>query len=156
MTISVSILTVSDTRDVTTDLSGKKIVTLCQKAGWKVLTRQLVQDGVENIQTGFFQLEKLASQVVIVNGGTGIAKRDVTPEAFQPLFKKVLPGFGEYFRFLSIQEIGTKGLASRATAGFTHQGQLIFLLPGSTKACQLALEKIILPETPHLLFEAEK
>lgn len=156
MSITLSILTVSDTRDLEHDLSGQTIAELCQQAGWEVLTRQIVKDGLGNVQTGFFQLERLKSKVVIVNGGTGISKRDETPDAFQPILKKVLPGFGEYFRFLSIQEIGTKGLASRATAGFTNQGQLVFLLPGSPKACTLALEKIILPETPHLLFEAEK
>jgi len=88
-------------------------------------------------------------QAVIFNGGTGIAPRDMTYEAIERLLEKTLPGFGELFRFLSYQEIGSRAIASRAIAGIYHN-KLIFSVPGSTKAVRLAMEKLILPELVHL------
>jgi len=88
--------------------------------------------------------------VIIVSGGTGISKKDVSIEAISPIFEKTLPGFGELFRFLSYNEIGTSAIASRANAGIKNN-KIIFLLPGSPDAVKLALEKIIIPEAPHLI-----
>ena len=89
-------------------------------------------------------------EVIICNGGTGIAPRDTTYEALQQVLEKTLPGFGELFRYLSYQEIGSRAIASRATAG-VYSNKLVFSLPGSSKAVQLALESLILPELIHLV-----
>jgi molybdenum cofactor biosynthesis protein B len=93
--------------------------------------------------------------VVIFNGGTGIAPRDTTYDAIENLLEKTLPGFGELFRFLSYQEIGSRAIASRAVAGVYRQ-KLIFSLPGSSNAVRLAMEKLILPELVHLLGQMRK
>ncbi|MCQ5377534.1 MAG: molybdenum cofactor biosynthesis protein MoaB [Candidatus Methanomethylicia archaeon] len=90
------------------------------------------------------------ADVIIISGGTGISPRDITVEAVSPLFDKELPGFGELFRRLSFESIGTSAIASRSTAGLVGRA-LVFALPGSPPAVRLALEKIILPEAPHLL-----
>jgi molybdenum cofactor biosynthesis protein B len=95
------------------------------------------------------------AQAVILNGGTGIAPRDSTPEVVTPLLERELPGFGELFRQLSFQEIGAAAMLSRALAGVAH-GKLIFALPGSETACRLALEQLILPELGHLVGEMRK
>jgi molybdenum cofactor biosynthesis protein B len=87
---------------------------------------------------------------VIFNGGTGIAPRDTTYDTLEKLLEKTLPGFGELFRFLSYQEIGSRAMASRAVAG-VYQGKIIFSLPGSSNAVRLGMEKLILPELVHLV-----
>jgi molybdenum cofactor biosynthesis protein B len=89
-------------------------------------------------------------EAVIFNGGTGIAPRDTTYDALESLLEKTLPGFGEVFRFLSYQEIGSRAIASRAVAG-VYQGKLVFSIPGSTNAVKLALQQLILPELVHLV-----
>ena len=93
--------------------------------------------------------------MAIFNGGTGIAPRDTTYDAIASLLEKTLPGFGELFRYLSYQDIGSRAIASRAIAG-VYQGKLIFSLPGSTNAVQLAMEKLILPELTHLVGQLRK
>ena len=95
------------------------------------------------------------ARAVIVTGGTGVAPRDVTPEAVEPLLERMLPGFGELFRALSYQDIGSAALLSRALAGLVD-GRLVFVIPGSRGAVRLALEKLILPEIGHLAAEAVK
>ncbi|MGC8936120.1 MAG: MogA/MoaB family molybdenum cofactor biosynthesis protein, partial [Candidatus Methanomethylicaceae archaeon] len=90
------------------------------------------------------------ADVIVISGGTGPGPRDVTVEAITPLFEKELPGFGELFRHMSYEKVGTSTIASRATAGIT-KGVLVFALPGSPDAVKLAMEKIILPESPHLV-----
>ena len=152
--LSIGILTVSDTRDLLTDLSGQKIAELAINNGLQVIDRIVVHDDVAKIQTGFELLR--TADVLISNGGTGLAKRDVTLEAIQPLIAQEIPGFGEFFRALSFEEIGTHALASRATAFFTTDDKLVFVLPGSTHAAQLAMEKLILPEIYHLIKERRK
>jgi molybdenum cofactor biosynthesis protein B len=92
---------------------------------------------------------------VILTGGTGVAPRDVTPEAIEPLLERIVPGFGELFRWLSYQEIGSAALLSRAVAGLAA-GRVVFALPGSRGAVQLGMEKLVLPELGHLLGEARK
>ena len=92
---------------------------------------------------------------VIFNGGTGIAPRDTTYDAIEHLLEKILPGFGELFRWLSYQEIGSRAIASRAVAGI-YKSKLVFSLPGSTNAVKLAVEKLILPELVHLVLQLRK
>jgi len=100
-------------------------------------------------------LEREGVDAVVLTGGTGIAPRDVTPEAVLPLLDRVVPGFGELFRMLSYQEIGSAAVLSRALAGLAS-GRVVFVLPGSRGAVQLAMEKLVLPEIGHLLGEARK
>ena len=141
-----TVLTVSDTRDRATDKSGALLEAELQAAGHHCLERLLLPDQLLDIREQVRQWCASAEvQVVVVTGGTGITARDVTPEAVEPLYDKALPGFGELFRWLSYAEIGAATVQSRASAGVV-QGTLVFLLPGSTGACRLGLEKILLPQ----------
>lgn len=149
--LSCAVLTVSDTRTPETDTSGQHIAQALTAAGHRVRDYRVVKDEPAAIAQ---QVETLCQQadldVIVLNGGTGIAPRDTTYDAIERLLEKTLPGFGEIFRWLSYQEIGSRAIASRATAG-VRQNTLIFSLPGSTKAVALALEKLILPELQHLV-----
>lgn len=149
--LSIKILTISDTRDLESDKSGQLIASLLGNA--YQLSRELVKDEILEISHA---IEKEDFDILICNGGTGIAKRDLTFEAVQPFIAQEIPGFGEIFRWLSYQDIGSHAIASRALAFFTKSDKLIFALPGSTKACQLAMEKLILPELDHLIKERRK
>ncbi len=146
--IPCAVLTVSDTRTVDSDRSGQTICQLLTAAGHTILAYQIVPDEPTHIVDYLQQAS--AVDAVIINGGTGIAPRDTTYDAIAALLDKPLPGFGELFRWLSYQEIGTRAMASRAIAG-TYQAKLIFSLPGSTNAVTLAMQQLILPELPHLV-----
>ncbi|GLY10964.1 molybdenum cofactor biosynthesis protein B [Bacillus badius] len=151
------IITVSDTRAEETDKSGKKIKESLLSHQHAVARYQIVPDErgeiAQAVQQGISDPEVDA---VIVNGGTGIAKRDVTIEAVMPLFEKEIPGFGELFRYLSYAEdIGTAAIMSRAVAGVAGR-TVIFSLPGSTGAVTLAMEKLVLPEIGHIVTELNK
>lgn len=150
----VAILTVSDSRTLDDDTSGKLIAETMLNNGLSLLTRVVVNDDIVNIQTAYLQLEQASPDIIITNGGTGIAQRDVTIPAIRPLLAKIIPGFGEAFRQISFEEIGTRALASQALAGFNYRNQLTYCLPGSKNACRTALDKLILPEYDHLLFES--
>lgn len=155
--ISIAILTVSDTRDQKTDASGKLIQELALEKKLEIAAYEIVIDDAAEIRRTVCRLlDSSAIDAVITTGGTGIAKRDVTFEAIAPLFDKELPGFGELFRFLSYtEEIGSKALLSRAAAG-TVGHKALFILPGSRGAVRLAMEKLILPEIRHVIFELTK
>lgn len=141
-----AIVTVSDTRTLETDKSGALLQQKLEEAGHSCSQRLIVVDEVVKIQE---QVRSLLAgndaESIIVTGGTGVTPRDVTPEALEPLFDKALPGFGELFRALSYEEIGAACIQSRATAGMA-QGKIIWGLPGSTGACRLAMDSIILPQ----------
>lgn len=141
--LNICVLTVSDTRNFETDTSGKKLQELLTSAGHKLYDRKLVIDDIYQIRAvvSNWIVDKEA-QVVLITGGTGFAGRDSTVEAMTPLFDKTVVGFGELFRQISYEEIGTSTIQSRATAGFANR-TLIFCLPGSTGACTTAWEKII-------------
>ncbi|MBD1995780.1 molybdenum cofactor biosynthesis protein MoaB [Leptolyngbya sp. FACHB-541] len=149
--IGCAVITVSDTRSPETDRSGQLIQELLQAAGHPLIQYVIVKDEPEQIQQ---QLKALCLrddlEAVILNGGTGIALRDTTYDAIERLLEKVLPGFGELFRWLSYQEIGSRAIASRAVAG-VYRSKLIFSLPGSSGAVKLAVERLILPEIVHLV-----
>lgn len=149
--VHCAVITVSDTRSPETDRSGQLIRQLLQAAGHQVLDYLLVKDEPAQIQT-YLKLLGQQSDLdgVILNGGTGIAPRDTTYDAIEQLLDKTLPGFGELFRGLSYEEIGSRAMASRAIAG-VYQGKLIFSLPGSSNAVRLGMEKLILPELVHLV-----
>ena len=146
----------SDTRTLADDSGGGLVCDLLQGAGHHVALREIVKDAVGAIRAA---LERgLASPdcaVVVLTGGTGIAPRDVTPEAVAPLLERTLPGFGELFRQLSFTEIGSAAMLSRALGGMAR-GKPVFALPGSRAAIRLALERLILPELGHLVGEAGK
>jgi len=144
--MKIAVLTVSDTRTLDTDGSGALIVDTLSRAGHAIVERQIVTDDVERIRqalSSFVQAETV--ECVVATGGTGITARDVTPEALAPLRTKDIPGFGECFRWLSYQEIGASTIQSRACAALCER-TLVFLLPGSSGAVRLALEKIIVPQ----------
>jgi molybdopterin adenylyltransferase len=150
LVVQCAVITVSDTRSPTTDRSGQVIQQLLQEAGHKIFDYQILKDDPGQIQRQVQQLAQQSMDAVILNGGTGIAPRDTTYDAIEQLLEKTIPGFGELFRWLSYQDIGSRAIASRAVAG-TYCGKLIFSLPGSSNAVRLAMEKLILPELPHLV-----
>jgi len=144
--LAIKILTVSDSRTLATDKSGGLLQERCEDAGHRVLHREVQPDEAETLQrTVQSWCGEEEVDVVLVTGGTGVTQRDVTPEAIEPLYDKPLAGFGELFRHLSFAEIGTACIQSRASAGLV-QKTLVFLMPGSTGACRLAIESIILPQ----------
>ncbi|PZV08739.1 MAG: molybdenum cofactor biosynthesis protein [Leptolyngbya sp.] len=147
--VRCAVVTVSDTRTVESDLSGQLLQTLLAEAGHQVSDYRIVPDEPQQICP---LCQSLAAQVdcIILTGGTGIAPRDTTYDAIAALLEKTLPGFGEIFRQLSFQEIGSRAIGSRAVAG-VYQSTLIFSLPGSSKAVTLAMEALILPELSHLV-----
>lgn len=144
--VAVAVLTVSDTRTAETDTSGDLIVERLLLAGHRLADRKLCKDDYETIRSiiaGWTADPNV--EFVIVTGGTGVTQRDVTPDAVRSLYTKPIPGFGELFRWLSFSEIGTSTIQSRADAGVCGD-TIVFLLPGSTGACRLGVEKIILPQ----------
>lgn len=141
--LNICILTVSDTRSLATDTSGQKLQDLLTAAGHSLYARNLVIDDIYQIRSVTSQwIADKQAQVILITGGTGFAGRDSTTEAVTPLFDKTVVGFGELFRQVSYEEIGTSTIQSRATAGLANR-TLIFCLPGSTGACVTAWEKII-------------
>lgn len=143
------IYTVSDTRTLTTDEGGPVIAQVLEDFGHTIVDRQIIPDELETIRgTVLTTVENGIVDVVIVTGGTGLGPRDVTPEALLPLFSRMLPGFGETFRHLSFEQVGSKALLSRADAGVIAR-TLVFMLPGSPRACRLAMEKLITPILGH-------
>jgi molybdenum cofactor biosynthesis protein B len=149
--VNCSVITVSDTRTDQTDKSGQLIKELLIEANHIIGNYTIIKDEPMEIKQ---QIELLGRnqdiEAVILNGGTGIAPRDTTYDAIEKLLEKVLPGFGEIFRFLSYEEIGSRAIASRAIAGI-YQSKLIFSVPGSSNAVRLAMTKLILPELNHLV-----
>jgi molybdenum cofactor biosynthesis protein B len=150
--VRCGVLTISDTRTPETDTSGAEIRAALTQAGHDVVRYEIVRDEPAQIVALVRTLTSEGCKVVITNGGTGIARRDSTFEAIDSLLEKRLPGFGELFRMLSYGDIGAGAMLSRATAG-VYSGTLIFCLPGSTAAVRLALDKLIVPELPHLIWE---
>ena len=141
--LSLCVLTVSDTRDASTDSSGDYLVEALQADGHRLAQRALLPDDkyrLRAVVAGWIADEAIDG--VLVTGGTGFTGRDSTPEALLPLLDKQMPGFGELFRAISFDEIGTSSLQSRAFAGLANS-TYVFALPGSTSACRTAWEKII-------------
>jgi len=154
--VSCGVITVSDTRTRETDTSGQLILSMLERAGHRVSCYHIIKDEPGQIRPLLQALLADAEvDAVIVNGGTGVSRRDVTYDAIEGMLEKRLPGFGELFRMLSFQDIGSAALLSRATAG-TARDKVVFSLPGSRGAVQLAMDKLILPEMPHIVFELHK
>ena len=146
-----AIVTVSDTRTPETDGSGTEIRRQLEVAGHEVLDRSIVRDDPALVREAIVALIARGDvEAVITNGGTGIATRDNTYEAVAGLLDKRIDGFGELFRMLSFAEIGAAAMLSRAVAGIVDR-VAVFCIPGSTAACRLALEQLILPELGHVV-----
>ncbi len=147
--VGFAIVTVSDTRRGRDDRSGALAHERIEREGHEVVRRAWVHDAVPEIRRAVRGLLRLrAVDVVLVTGGTGLAPRDVTPEAVAPLLQRELPGFGEAFRAASRAQVGSKAWLSRAGAGVAS-GRLLVYLPGSTAAVELALRELLLPEVVH-------
>lgn len=154
--VRVGVITVSDTRTEASDESGRAIVDLLKSANHSVLSVGIVRDDVGAIAAATDRALSAGADVVILTGGTGVARRDVTVEALKSRFAKELPGFGELFRRISAHSIGSSAIMSRATAGVTSDNRVLILLPGSLDAVELAMERIVLPELGHLVEEARR
>jgi len=150
-----AVITCSDTRFKDTDHSGNRIAELLEEAGHEVLFRNLVPDDTDRIRNAVQEAKSLEAQLIITTGGTGISRRDTTFEAIQDLITTKIPGFGELFRMLSWEEIGPAAMMSRATAGLTDNA-ILFALPGSRNAVELAMQQLILPQIGHLLAERRR
>ena len=141
--LGVAVLTISDTRTIDTDTSGQYLVEQLKAAGHSLQDRQIVIDDVYQIRAKVSAwIAEPAVHVILTTGGTGFSGRDSTPEAVAPLFDKHVEGFGEVFRALSLQEIGSSTVQSRALGGMANR-TVIFCMPGSTGACRTAWEGIL-------------
>ena len=144
-------------REAFTDPSGDLIVELVKNAGHSVVSREILPD--DRVLLGKYVGNAIGSEnvdAIIVCGGTGISLTDVTIETLRPMMIKTLPGFGELFRKLSYDEIGSAAIMTRALAGVTDQGKALFCIPGSPQAVKLAITQLILPETGHILKHARE
>ncbi|MFB6108636.1 MAG: molybdenum cofactor biosynthesis protein B, partial [Haloplanus sp.] len=148
--LGVAVVTVSTSRTLSDDPSGDAIAAAFEEAGDEVATRELLADDYDRIQQTVTTLARRDDvDVVVSTGGTGVTPDDVTVEAASALFQKELPGFGELFRRLSYDDIGTRVVGTRAVAGVV-EGVPVFCLPGSENAARLGAEEIIVPEAGHL------
>ena len=141
--INISIVTISDTRNLENDKSGDVLFQRVENSGHKIISRKIVKDDFDQISELFQHLISDKNiDVIISTGGTGLTGRDITPEVMETLFEKSIDGFGEMFRWLSFSKIGTSALQSRALAGVT-KGTYIFCLPGSPSACKDGWDNIL-------------
>lgn len=152
--VRCAVIVTSDTREAQTDRSGSMITQLLQGAGHEITDYRIVPNDATALANA---LEATAegSQAVVISGGTGVSKKDITVDVVEPLLEKRLSGFGELFRHLSYREIGSATIVSRAVAG-TIGARVIFCLPGSEGAVKLAMRELILPEISHIVGELEK
>ncbi len=153
--VAVAVVTASDSRGEAEDTSGAYLREQAAAAGHPIVFYRVVKDEPEAIRAALAEAEAAGARVLLVNGGTGIAARDRTYEAVAALLEKRLDGFGELFRMLSFDEVGSAAMMSRAVAG-VWRGCALFSMPGSTAAVRLAWEKLIAPELSHLVRELDK
>jgi molybdenum cofactor biosynthesis protein B len=148
--LGVALLTVSSTRSLEDDPAGEAVVEAVEAAGHSVVIRELVRDEYDGVQATVNRfVDREDTDCVVTTGGTGVTPDDVTLEAVDPLFDKRLPGFGELFRTLSYEEVGTRAICTRASAGVADSVP-VFCLPGSENAARLGAEEIIVEEAGHL------
>jgi molybdenum cofactor biosynthesis protein B len=150
--VSVAIVTVSDTRTPDTDVNGKYLREEIKKAGHRVHSSRILRDEPSQVEAALDELAAAGTQVILLNGGTGISRRDTTFDVVSRKLDKTLPGFGEIFRMLSYDQVGAAAMLSRATAGI-YRGKVVFSTPGSPAAVRLAWEKLMAPELQHLAWE---
>lgn len=154
-TVATFVITSSDTRDESTDETGRLIRDALEGAGHTIAGHRVVKDDPAALRSALDEALGAGARAVIINGGTGIGRRDQVVETVRPLFEKELPGFGEIFRALSFREIGSAAMMSRAIAG-TFRGAIVFALPGSPQAVRLAMDGLILPELGHAVRELSR
>ncbi|MDA0874427.1 MAG: MogA/MoaB family molybdenum cofactor biosynthesis protein [Bacteroidetes bacterium] len=152
---SCAVITVSDTRTRETDTSGARLAELLTGAGHTVTLRDWVPDEPERIRSAVLAAREAGCRLILTTGGTGISRRDTSFEALHELIDTEIPGFGELFRMLSWQDIGPAAMMSRAVAGLSAES-VLFVLPGSKNAVELAMQQLILPQIGHLLAERRK
>jgi molybdenum cofactor biosynthesis protein B len=146
LTLRIALLTVSDTRTAADDVSGDTAAQRLETAGHVIAARTLLRDDVVAIRTQVAAwVQDPQIDIVVTTGGTGLAARDVTPEAIAPLVTRSIPGFGELFRALSYEEIGTSTIQSRADAAQCEQ-TFVFMLPGSPGAVRTAMDRILIEQ----------
>ena len=153
--VTVALITVSDTRTTETDQNGQYLKERFTELGHNIAGYRIIKDEPDQVESALNEMASLNGvQLILFNGGTGIAPRDTTFDVLTKRLEKTLPGFGELFRLLSFQEpdVGAAAMLSRATAG-TYRGTVVFSTPGSHNAVQLAVERLILPELNHLAWE---
>lgn len=153
--IGVAIVTVSDTRTPETDENAAYLRVQIVAAGHTVSAYRLVKDEADQVAAALDELATSPAQVIIFNGGTGISTRDRTFDVLSRKLEKTLPGFGELFRLLSYDQVGSAAMLSRATAGI-YRDRIVFSTPGSPSAVRLAWEKLIVSEIQHLVWEMER
>lgn len=154
--LGFAVVTVSSSRTLESDDSGRIAADLIADAGHICHQRDVVLDDVDAIRHCVWDLlDRAEIDVVVLDGGTGFSPTDVTPEAVLPLFERAVDGFGELFRALSFEEIGSAAMLSRACAGVVGR-RVLFALPGSPKAVSLAMQRLILPEVGHLLGQVRR
>lgn len=153
--VDVAILTVSSSRSLEADPSGDAIESALAETGARVARRDLVADHREAIRTTVEEFADEGVDAVVTTGGTGLTADDVTVEAVADLFDKEIPGFGEFFRRRSVEEVGTAAMASRATAGVVG-GTVVFCLPGSENAAWFGTTELIAPELDHFVHLAQR
>lgn len=154
--LGFALLTVSDSRRPEDDVSGRRLRELAEGAGHRVEAALVVPDEVAAIRAAVGALLVTSGvDAVVVTGGTGFAPRDLTVEALTPLLERTIDGFGELFRMLSYRQVGAAAMLSRALAG-TVGGRVVYALPGSPGAVELAMEELVLPETGHLLAQCRR
>jgi len=151
-----AVITVSDTRTLETDTGGQAVIARLTAAGHAVVAREIIPDEPERMRLLLLSLrDRDDLDAILMTGGTGITSRDQTFETVSSLLDKPLPGYGEVFRMLSYQEIGPAAILSRAVGGLMGR-KVLLTMPGSPAAVRLAMEKIIVPELPHLVREARR
>jgi molybdenum cofactor biosynthesis protein B len=151
-----AVLTISDKRTKETDESGRIARSLLEASGHTISFYKILPNEIEPIREALRGLCGAAVDLILTIGGTGISTRDGTVEAVRPLIARELPGFGELFRAWSVPDVGTAVILSRATMGLTKEGKLLVAVPGSIAAVRLALERILLKELGHLIWELRK
>jgi molybdenum cofactor biosynthesis protein B len=153
--ISVALITVSDTRTPETDVNAHYLRGQLERVGHRITAYELIPDDATRIVDVLEGLVQGPSDVILLNGGTGISRRDNTFDAVSRKLDKTIAGFGELFRMLSYEQVGSAAMLSRAAAGL-YGDCVVISIPGSPKAVQLAWEKLIAPELQHLVYEARK
>lgn len=150
--VALAIVTCSDTRTPETDTNYHYLKPQIEAAGHQVVGYRIIKDEPDLVSAALEEMVQAGAQLILFNGGTGIARRDTTFDVLARKLEKPMPGFGELFRMLSYQEVGAAAMLSRATAG-TYKGRVIISTPGSPNAVQVAWEKLIAPELEHLAWE---
>ena len=154
--VTVAVVTVSDTRTEETDVNGRYLREAIEAAGHTVHSTRIVRDEPDQVEEALVALAADSSvQAILFNGGTGVSQRDRTYDVLARKLEKTLPGFGEIFRMLSWEQIGSAAMMSRATAG-VYRGKIVVSTPGSPAAVQLAWEKLLAPELEHMVWEVTR